>query len=328
MSAAGSLGRVPGLSPHDGRPRAVWRFSDRTPGHDSQSLGLVEALGRRLAVDVHTVAVPERAASWRDLLNGRYAALARLPEPWLLVGAGRRTHLPLLVARRACGGRAVVIMRPSLPRALFDLCIIPDHDRPAAAPNVLVSRGSLNRLQRVEGGKGEQGLILIGGPSRHYRWRNEAVVAQIARILQESPLREWVVAASGRTPAGFAPELTSRLMPSGSHLTFLVWEAANPGHGVAAQLARARCAWVTADSVSMLYEALTAGIATGVLELPARGHSRVLEGLRRLEATGQVTGFADWAAGNPLLPPGQVFDEANRIARRICEQWGAPSPGD
>jgi len=62
-----------------------------------------------------------------------------------------------------------------------------------------------------------------------------------------------------------------------------------------------------------------------LLEVPARGRSRVVEGLRHLAAAGQVTGFGDWTAGTSLQPPGEIFDEANRSARWICEQWGASS---
>ena len=318
-------GRGAGLTRHAGQPRVIWRFSDGRAGHDNQSLGLVEAIGRCQPVDVHTVTVPEQAATWRDLVNGRYASLAALPDPWLLVGAGRRTQRPLLSARRARRGRAVVIMRPDLPRTLFDLCIIPDHDRPTPAPNVLISRGSLNRMQRVAGRKGAQGIFLVGGPSRHTRWRDEAVVEQIVRIILESPPCDWVLATSRRTPAGFAAEVGRRVIPAGARLGVLPWQSGGAGCGVAEQLARSRCAWVTADSVSMIYEALTAGVATGVLDVPARGNGRVVTGLRRLEAAGQVTGFRDWAAGKPLSQPGQIFDEANRCARWICERWGMPS---
>jgi hypothetical protein len=75
----------------------------------------------------------------------------------------------------------------------------------------------------------------------------------------------------------------------------------------------------------MVYEALTAGVATGLLEVPARRRSRLVEGIRGLAAAGLVTGFGDWAAGKPLQPPGEIFDEANRSARWICEQWGSSS---
>jgi mitochondrial fission protein ELM1 len=264
------------LNRDPGQARVVWRFSDGRPGHDNQSLGLVEALGRCLPVEFHTVPVPEHSTTWRDLISGRYAAGARLPDPWLLVGAGRRTHLPLLAARRARRGRAVVIMRPALPRTLYDLCIIPDHDRPAPAPNVLVSRGSLNRAQRVTGQERPQGMILVGGPSKHHRWRDEAVVAQIARVIRSSPPCEWVLATSRRTPAGFVERVQRQTIHANVKMSFMPWQGEDGGLRVAAQLGRSRCAWVTQDSVSMVYEALTAGVATGVLDVPARGRGRVV----------------------------------------------------
>ena len=42
-----------------------------------------------------------------------------------------------------------------------------------------------------------------------------------------------------------------------------------------AQLARAGQAWATADSVSMVYEALTAGAAVGILDVPRQRASRI-----------------------------------------------------
>jgi mitochondrial fission protein ELM1 len=303
----------------------IWRFSDGRPGHDNQSLGLIEALGRRLPVEVHTVPVPEQAATWRDLIGGRYAANSGLPDPWLLVGAGRRTHLPLLAARRARRGRAVVIMRPAFPRTLYDLCIIPDHDRPAAAPNILVSRGSLNRAQRMAERARAQGLILVGGPTRHHRWRDEAVAAQITRVIRDSAPRAWVLATSRRTPAGFSELIRRQLVHADAPLTLMPWQGADSGSRLAAQLEHSLCAWVTEDSMSMVYEALTAGVATGLLDVPARRRGRVVEGIRRLAAAGQVTCFGDWLAGTPLQPPAEIFDEANRSARWICAQWGVSS---
>lgn len=276
-------------------------------------------------MEVHTLPVPEHAATWRDLISGRYASGARLPDPWLLVGAGRRTHLPLLAAGRARRARTVVIMRPTFPPSLYDLCIIPEHDNPAPAPNVLISRGSLNRVQRVTGQERVQGMILVGGPSRHHRWRDEAVAAQIARVIRDSPPCEWVLATSRRTPAGFAGQVRRQLDHANTTLTLMPWQGEECGLRLAAQLGRSRCAWVTEDSVSMIYEALTAGVATGLLDVPARGSGRVVAGIRRLAAAEQVTGFGDWKVGTPLQPPGEIFDEANRSARWICEQWGLSS---
>jgi uncharacterized protein len=88
-----------------------------------------------------------------------------------------------------------------------------------------------------------------------------------------------------------------------------------------AQLARAGQVWVTADSVSMVYEALTAGAAVGVLETPRQRPSRVSRGLERLAVESWVTPFADWRPGRTLHRPPGIFNEAERCARWIVERW-------
>jgi mitochondrial fission protein ELM1 len=302
-------------------PRIIWRFSDAKPGHDNQSLGLVEALGRRLAVEVHELPVATRRSTWLELAGGRFAAGAGLPDPWLLVGAGHATQLPLLAARRARRGRAVVLMSPQLPAAWFDLCIIPDHDRPRAAANILVTRGSVNRMQRVRAGDSKHGLFLLGGPSRHHRWDPQAVLEQLARIVRCSPVRHWVVATSRRTPAEFSRLLAQRLGEQGRRIDFVSWRD-RCGDWLAGQLEQSGCAWVSEDSVSMIYEALTAGVPTGLLALPARRRGRVARGIRNLEQSRAVTPFRDWCCGRPLRRPEQSFDAANQCAQWICDRWG------
>ena len=44
-------------------PRVVWRISDGKPGHDNQSLGLVDALQRR--TPVHSYDIPVRSGAGR-----------------------------------------------------------------------------------------------------------------------------------------------------------------------------------------------------------------------------------------------------------------------
>ena len=47
--------------------RVVWRFSDGKPGHDCQSLGLVDALRRRLPLQCYDIPVQTGAGSRRKL---------------------------------------------------------------------------------------------------------------------------------------------------------------------------------------------------------------------------------------------------------------------
>ena len=81
--------------------RIVWRFSDGKPGHDNQSLGLVDALQQRTRRETYDI--PVRPGAGLDWMFGRFPAGSLLPDPWLIIGAGHSTHLPLLAARRARG---------------------------------------------------------------------------------------------------------------------------------------------------------------------------------------------------------------------------------
>lgn len=312
-----------GQSAHQGEPRVVWRFSDAKAGHDSQSLGLVDALQRRLALDSYDIPVSPGAGL--DWFRGQFPAASLLPDPWLLIGAGHSTHLPLLAARRARGGRAVVLMTPDLPKRCFDLCVVPDHDRPRPAPNVLATRGSLNRMQAAasaaDSSQHRRGLLMIGGPSRHYRWDHEQVVEQLAGVIRYSPVRHWVLTTSRRTPPGFAERVRDMIFNRNLRLTLHSWRD-TPDPWLAVQLQHACCTWVTEDSVSMIYEALTAAVPVGLLSVPPRRQDRIVRGVEALVASGNVMRFSHWSRGIPLPRSTEVFDEANRVAEQICSCWG------
>jgi len=304
---------------HPGQVRVVWRFSDGKAGHDSQSLGLVDALKRRARIDAYDI--PVRPGAGLDWMLGRFPAGSLLPDPWLMIGAGHSTHLPLLSARRARGGKAAVLMSPDLPKSLFDLCIIPEHDRPGQAANILVTCGSLNRMQPVCMTGSHRGLLLIGGPSRHYHWDHRQVAEQIARVIRYSPVRDWILTTSRRTPPGFAEHVRQMIFNRNLKLTILSCRDTTD-QWLSLQLSRSCCTWVTEDSVSMIYEALTAGIPVGLLSVTPRRQDRIVTGVQALVDSRNVMRFSDWSAGHPLPRPRRVFDEANRIAREICGQWG------
>lgn len=296
----------------------VWRILDGKPGHENQTLGLANALRRLRPIQLHDVAAPPRWRGWLDLLTGRCPAAAKLPAPDLLLGAGHRTHVPLLACRRARGGRTVVLMRPSLPGGWFDLCLVPAHDGVPSGDRVVITQGALNAVVPAPADDTRPGLILIGGPSGHHDW-DETVLLDRLRLIVERDNRPWLLVTSRRTPAATEQALAGLV---DQHVTLVAWQDAAPGW-LASQLPGTPVAWVTADSVSMLYEALTAGAACGVLPVPIAGSSRVSEGLHRLLSDGVVTGFEDWQHGRPLQPPPQPFDEAARCARLIVERWFA-----
>lgn len=304
------------MTERDARVVVVWAFTDAKAGHENQTRGLVQALGQLRPLDVHWLGIPSFPELFMDFLLHRFTPGRTLPEPRLLIGAGHGTHLPLLAARRARGGRIALLMKPSLPRAWFDLCVVPEHDGVRGA-NVLVTRGALNSVTPSADKDANTGLILIGGPSRHHGWDESALLAQLHEIVTREPGARWTLTTSRRTPDATLAQLRALAAANLKIVPF----ADTDRNWLPAQLARAARAWVTEDSASMVYEALTANAATGVLAVPARGDSRIARGVAALARDGLVRRFADWQAGAQLAPPGTPFNEAARVAAWIDDQW-------
>lgn len=301
------------------RPLTLWRFLDGKPGHENQTAGLAQALQSLRPVEVHDIPVPNSLAAAGAGLVWWFPWGDTLPDPDLLLGAGHATHVPLLAARRARGGRAVVLMQPSLPCAWFDLCAIPLHDAPRPAENVFITQGVLNRVRPGVAKDPRQGLILIGGPSKHHRWSDREVIEQVAQIQARSASQQrWRLTTSRRTPASFLVALNKIVDPA--RIEVVPFERTD-AEWLPAQLAWAGSVWVTADSVSMIYEALTAGAAVGLIEVPAQDDDRIAGGIQSLVDTDLVTSFSHWRAGAELRAPKQAFSEASRVAREIVQRF-------
>ncbi len=290
----------------------VWRFSDGKPGHEHQSQGLVAALQARRKMTECTldVTVPGRPAWW--WLGGRYPPGEKLPLPDLLLGAGHASHLPMLAARRRFGGRSVVLMKPSLPRICFDLCLVPEHDGASPARNQLITRGVLNHVRLDGEHDDEVGLIVIGGPSRHYHWDDDSLWQQLERLLQLRPKHRWWLTGSRRTPASLSARLAGL-----ANVKFMSFEQ-TPKGWLLERLAEAGEVWVSEDSVSMVYEALSSGARVGLLEVHRKGANRITRGIDRLISDSWVS-----APGQMRLVTGpkQILNESDRCAKWIDEQW-------
>lgn len=295
----------------------LWRLTDGKPGHEKQSLGLARALDALAGADCHDLRVSGGAAAFADWLLGRFPTGQDLPSPDLILAAGHATHVPALAARRARGGRIVMLMRPSLPLALFDLCLIPAHGRPPESPNVVITQGVLNAVAAKGAADPGRGLILIGGPSRHYRWDDAALAAQVRELLVAQPNLGWTLTTSRRTPASF---LTALGAPAGLDIRP---HTLTPAGWLEQALSGSAQVWVSPDSVSMIYEALTAGCRVGLFQLIPRRGSRIASDIARLAEAGLVTPIDRWRRGYELNPPPLSFNEAERCARLILERWYA-----
>jgi len=256
----------------------LWIVTDAKPGHVNQSLGLVEALHRRLP-ELSWQEIPVMSV-WQTIRFALKQKQQKILRPNLIIGTGHRTHLTLLLLSKIMKVASLVLMKPSLPVSWFDLAIIPEHDSPSDRSNVIASKGALNRVQagvKVE----NTGLFLIGGPSKHFGWDSQTLSATIKSIVQKSPLN-WVLTTSRRTPEDTLKELESieniEVVPCSK--TDANW--------LPTMLAKTKVCWVTEDSVSMIYEALTAGCKVGLIKTPHIKESRLTAGIKALEQSGYL----------------------------------------
>ncbi len=301
----------------------IWVLTDGKRGHENQSLGLAEALARKTPTRLHIIPV---AGNWTHAINwllGRFPPGLDNPRPDLILAAGHDTHWALLAARRACGGKAIVLMKPSLPLAWFDQVILPSHDVTKADGPLLETDGPINRIHRPPADAPRAlNLMLIGGPSPHFSWDTPAVIRQVRQLADATPGQHWTLTTSRRTPADFPPALASSLPGN----VGLMAQTETDPDWLPAQLIQAQTAWVTPDSVSMIYEALTAGAGVGLFALEERP-TRVSRSILDLAQQGRVLPYAKWEDSPSPPQPVAEFNEANRVAAVILE-WLNPGRVD
>lgn len=307
-------------------------LSDGRPGHENQSIGLAQAIQRRLGGEKTAPVDVMRFPSGTGLLRRiRFAHTEGPGAPGLIIAAGHSTHLPLWLAARRFGARSVVVMKPSLPIGLFDLCLMPRHDlskswQTPSDGHIVATLGALNRVpertpEEIAALKEQRGLIMLGGPSKHHGWDSPALASAVSAVLAARRELSWVIGDSRRTPAGTLEQLRA----TGMRVEFAPHQQTGPDW-LPKQLARATEAWVTEDSVSMLHEAVTAGARTGVLPAPPlRANDRVAHGVEMLVASGYAMRFADWQAGGCVLPPPSpmLLHETGRCAEIVVSRFFA-----
>ena len=294
------------------RPLTLWLLGDGKAGHENQSLGLAEALGRVTPCAIHRIPLAG-AAGWLGRIRAARAAAVGLPKPDLILAAGHATHPALLWLARQHRAKSIVLMRPSLPLGCFDLCIAPAHDFPPGTrnrPNLILTRGALNRVAPPDTAARSGRMILVGGPSSAHGWDGAALLHAIEQITATGA---WQLADSRRTPAGFCDEIRQRL-PA---VQVVPHQQTTPDW-LPGQLAAAAEVWVTEDSVSMIYEALSSGAKVGLLPAPRlKPSSRVIRGLNELITSRALTPYASWLTTRTLAYPAEPLREADRCAAEL-----------
>jgi mitochondrial fission protein ELM1 len=299
-------------------PITIWQVSDNKRGHENQCSGLIRALSRQVALEVVQINVATDKASWWQALSGQFPSAARLQQPDLIIGAGSQTHSTLLAASRSTKAPSVLIMSPPIGlTSLFDLCIAPEHDLRSGS-NVITTKGAMNMIVPANDKNQQGGLFLIGGPSQHHDWDESMLLKQIAHILDANPSIQWTLTSSRRTPASTTAQLEKlskeqvKVLPIGA--TDKDW--------LPRELSMTAYVWVTEDSVSMVYEALSSGAKVGLLPTPRKStRSRVVCGLESLGKEDYFVNYKENQADLAAFKNPPPLNEAERVAKIVIERF-------
>ena len=260
----------------------IWHLSDHKAGHVAQARGLFAALERSgINVNVLDISVSELSSFALILYLLSCGRVGKLPPnidaklaPDLIVGVGHATHWPMILLKRCFPkAKSIVLMRPTLPISWFDFAIVPAHDYadpvPKVPSHVFISKGVLNPLINEHRHEKNRHLILIGGASKRYAYSEEVLIKQIQELLNtlsnKEQIQTVILTTSRRTPNSFLENSFFQHQPNNLQI-FPV--TATPQGWLFEQLQLAEIVWVTRDSGSMLFEALTAGCRVGLLTMP------------------------------------------------------------
>lgn len=256
--------------------RTAWVVSDGTKGMEVQSLGLANQMG--LEVTVIRLKIPRLLRGFPKL--GQYGFMpmpaacrtaAKAGWPDVIITTGRRmAGLSICLKHKSKGAsRTIHIQDPKLPPNMFDVMVVPSHDR-IRGDNVLVTTGSLNMLTPETIAAEAKNLpaalqalprpiiaVMIGGSNRRYGVA-EPELLRLGEIA--SALGHAVGGSLAFIPSRRSHELAGSCMRAtiGKDLLnppeYWIWDgqAPNPYPGI---LELADVIVVTSDSVNMTSEA-------------------------------------------------------------------------
>lgn len=269
-------------------------------GLRNQALGLAEAAG--FTPDLRPL---QFRKGWKHIPTSLWLApglaVAREayapPLPPVAIGCGG-AGARIAACLRGRDVKAVAIQHPRMDLRRFDAVLAGRHDG-ITGPNVIITRTALHRVTPARLAQEAQNwapvfapfrrplcAVLLGGSNGRYRFGEEqahALAAQLAHVARDFGL---VITPSRRTGAAQIAILRAALAPLGAWIWDFTGE--NPYFGM---LACADAIIVTADSVSMVSEAVATSVPVYLARLPGRS-ARIGRFMDDLIADGRARDFA------------------------------------
>ncbi len=312
------------------KPLQIVACLDGRPGHEKQTQGVIAALTRLTPVVATYEKLPQPSSviglkNWivyLGTLGFKILQQTGSDAVDLIIGTGASTHIPMLRLKGRSHARIVTCMTPDpLLLRKIDLCLVPHHDQPRQRANIFTTIGPPGLPARTRLSDSRHSLILVGGrDEKSHVWQTAGLLAQIEALLTREPELTWTITSSPRTPSECEDRLQA-MAQAYPQVTF--FRAQDTAQGwVEAAYAQNATAWVTADSVSMIYEALTAGCRVGVLPVKWKNpDNKFQKSIDYLDCRQMVMLFENWMKSERynILPA--VLDEASRCAEEILKRW-------
>ena len=290
----------------------IWLIMDGKRGHEKQSEYLAQALQNLADIEIIKMDGTFLKPFISKLL--RLFNFDSIKKPDLIIGTGHATHLHMIFSKILNGGKTVVIMKPSLPYSWFDLCFIPKHDGVPEKPGIFLTNGSINNIENEKKHNKSKGLIVLGGKSKHFTWDTQVVIDQINNIINKNPKIQFKIATSRRTPKDFINHLDDNLKK-----IIPVYEYEKVKKNWFMEEAKlSKFAWVTEDSISMIYELIASGSNITPIRLEKKHDSKISNEISRLINTGLISAYDGKRKNNNNL---SFNNEAKRCANFILNKW-------
>ena len=311
-------------------PLHITAFLDGRPGHEKQTQGVVAALTRLTPVATRFVKLPfpsirtglKNWLVYLSTLGLRIAQRSTQASVDLIIGTGASTHIPMLRFKGRSLSKVVTCMTPDpVLIGKIDLCLVPHHDQPPERENIFVTIGPPGLPPKKRQSDSNGGLILVGGrDEKSHVWHTAELVVQIETLLKRQANLKWTITSSPRTPNECEERLQTiaDVYPQVSFFRALE----TPKGWIEAAYAENATAWVTADSVSMIYEALTAGCHVGILPVKwKQTENKFQRSIDYLAQQNLIMTYAQWLDNPVSTVRPAAFDEASRCAEEILRRW-------
>ena len=284
--------------------------SDGKAGHRSQALGLIQAMQRQSTETISFEEISINDLAILPLIAGVFrGSIPQLQaRPDFIIGVGSHTQLRvLLLGKIYAPAKTVILMKPNFPITRFDYSVIPEHDGVQASDRVIVTQGPLNPIVNEQRHQTGRILIALGGSSKRHQWNEDKVFSEIQKIVEQHLESEIVITTSRRTPELFVTRLNAH--PFLPNVHFFPVEH-TPQGWIFEEMQKAEAVWVTEDSVSMIYEALSAGCRVGVIAMDRIKQDRITDSIDQLLRDSVVVESDKLIE----LPQPDTFKEAERVA--------------